>query len=89
MSSTDPPSVVVATPQGIQEIVPSSSTTMLAGFRSYYLRQKQKRNKRAQERKLEALEQQKPIDERAVLNAEDDEIIKSFDVGFGEGPYIR
>ncbi len=88
VSSTDPPSVVVATPKGIQEIVPSSYTTMPAGFRSHYLTQKQKRKKRAQERKLEALEQQKARDERAAVNAADDEIIRSFDAGFGEGAYI-
>ena len=82
MRSTDPPSVVVATPKEIQEIASSSYATMPAGFRPHYPTQKQKRNERVQERKLEALEQEKAIDERAILNAEDDEIIKSFDVGF-------
>eukprot|EP00178_Gracilaria_changii_P000849 TRINITY_DN1108_c0_g1_i2.p1 TRINITY_DN1108_c0_g1~~TRINITY_DN1108_c0_g1_i2.p1 ORF type:complete len:1990 (-),score=280.35 TRINITY_DN1108_c0_g1_i2:2163-8132(-) len=36
VSATDPPAIIVATPRGIQEIVPSSYTTMPAGFRSHY-----------------------------------------------------
>ena len=54
---------------------------MPAGFRSHYLTQKLKRNKRAQERKSEAIQQQQATDKRAILNVEDDEIMKSFNVG--------
>lgn len=36
VSASDPPAIVVATPKGIQEVVPSSYTAMPAGFRSHY-----------------------------------------------------
>lgn len=88
VSSTDPPAVIVATPKGIQEIVPSSYTTMPAGFRSHYLSQRQKKRHRAQERRLEDEEVEKARDQRAAARAQDEEIISSFNAGFGEGPYL-
>lgn len=36
LSASDPPAIIVATPRGIQEIVPSSYTTVPSGFRSHY-----------------------------------------------------
>lgn len=88
VSCTDPPAVIVATPKGIQEIVPSSYTTMPAGFRSHYLSQRQKKRHSAQEQRLNAEEAEKARDRRAAARAQDDEIISSFNAGFGEGPYL-
>jgi WD40 repeat protein len=44
ISSSDPPAVIVATPRGLQEVVPSSYTAMPAGFRSHYFARKRNRD---------------------------------------------
>lgn len=85
LSSADPPSVIVATPKGIQEIVPSSYTTMPAGFRSHY---SAKKNGEREEKdaRLQALQDDRD-EENMHDGHEDDSFITSYD-GFGEGPYV-
>lgn len=85
VSSTDPPSVVVATPKGIQEIVPSSYTTMPAGFRSHYASKRPKKSE-GRDQRLEALALDRAAD--AQIHGEDESLfLDSYD-GFGEGPYV-
>ncbi len=88
ISSTDPPAVIVATPKGIQEIVPSSYTTMPAGFRSHYMSQKLKKAKRSPDQKLDTLTEGKAGSGRVPQPAHDEDSISTFNAGFGEGPYL-
>ncbi|PXF44595.1 DmX-like protein 1 [Gracilariopsis chorda] len=85
VSATDPPAIIVATPKGIQEIVPSSYTTMPAGFRSHY---KSRRTVKEDEKdaRLEALQNDRDRDSESAPD-EDDSFLSAFD-GFGEGPYV-
>ncbi|MEM6699332.1 MAG: hypothetical protein AAF599_13095, partial [Bacteroidota bacterium] len=86
VSSTDPPAVVVATPKGIQEIVPSSYTTMPAGFRSHYASNQRKKRNDGTDERLVALASDK--DQESIDGYDEDgTFINSYD-GFGEGPYV-
>lgn len=86
VSSTDPPAVVVATPKGIQEIVPSSYTTMPAGFRSHYASKRRTKLLEGRDHRLEALALDRAAD--AQNRGEDEDVfLNSYD-GFGEGPYV-
>lgn len=87
VSSTDPPAVIVATPKGIQEIVPSSYTTMPAGFRSHYSSKKNAKRSEENDARLEALARDRDQDSREQMEDQDDGFLSSYD-GFGEGPYV-
>lgn len=86
ISATDPPAVVVATPKGVQEIVPSSYTTMPAGFRSHYSGKKRGRCNQDDVR-LEALANDRRQESLENSRDEEDSFLSSYD-GFGEGPYV-
>eukprot|EP00737_Agarophyton_chilense_P002720 gb/GEZJ01003124.1/.p1 GENE.gb/GEZJ01003124.1/~~gb/GEZJ01003124.1/.p1 ORF type:complete len:2349 (-),score=274.30 gb/GEZJ01003124.1/:269-7315(-) len=86
VSATDPPSVIVATPRGIQEIVPSSYTTMPAGFRSHY-KSKRAKEEEGKDERLEALEKDRDRESAESAPDDDESFLSSFD-GFGEGPYV-
>lgn len=86
VSSTDPPAVVVATPKGIQEIVPSSYTTMPAGFRSHYASKRRSKLLEGRDHRLEALALDRAADAQNV-GEDEDVFLNSYD-GFGEGPYV-
>lgn len=87
VSATDPPAVIVATPKGIQEIVPSSYTTMPAGFRSHYLSKRGRQPQEKEDERLQALATDRAYDNSEVTREEDDSFLSSYD-GFGEGPYV-
>lgn len=87
ISAADPPAVIVATPKGIQEIVPSSYTTIPAGFRSHYLAKKTDLEADQEDKRLEALARDREIDSIEENRHEDDSFLSSYD-GFGEGPYV-
>lgn len=55
VSSKDPPAVVLATTKGIQEIVPSLYTKMLAVFRKHYSSKRRLRSPDEEDEQLEAL----------------------------------
>lgn len=88
ISCTDPPAVIVATPKGIQEIVPSSYTTMSAGFRTHYVSQKAKKAKRSRDLRLDALADDRRHADIATEQSRDEDFLSSFSPGFGEGPYL-
>lgn len=87
LSSTDPPAVIVSTPKGIQEIVPSSYTTIPAGFRSHYALKRAEINELDRDERLEALAKRRDLDFMEARREEDDSFLSSYD-GFGEGPYV-
>lgn len=62
VSATDPPAVIVTTPKGVQEIVPSSYTTMPAGFKSHYLSKRARNLQEKEDERLEALAKDREID---------------------------
>lgn len=87
LSSTDPPAVIVSTPRGIQEIVPSSYTTIPAGFRSHYASKRTEDNGPDRDDRLEALAKNRHLDYIEEQREEEDSFLSSYD-GFGEGPYV-
>ncbi|CDF35507.1 unnamed protein product [Chondrus crispus] len=87
VSATDPPAVIVATPKGIQEIVPSSYTTMPAGFRSHYLSKRGRRPEAEEDERLKALARDRDLENSEENREEEDSFLSSYD-GFGEGPYV-
>lgn len=87
LSSTDPPAVIVSTPKGIQEIVPSSYTTIPAGFRSHYASKRTDASGLDGDDRLEALAKNRDLDYIDEQKEEEDSFLSSYD-GFGEGPYV-
>lgn len=87
LSGTDPPAVIVATPKGIQEIVPSSYTTMPAGFRGHYLSKRSKHSQEREDERLKALAKDRDLEESEENRQAEDSFLSSYD-GFGEGPYV-
>eukprot|EP00177_Eucheuma_denticulatum_P000266 GFKZ01000450.1.p1 GENE.GFKZ01000450.1~~GFKZ01000450.1.p1 ORF type:complete len:2373 (+),score=210.70 GFKZ01000450.1:93-7211(+) len=87
VSSTDPPAVIVATPKGIQEIVPSSYTTMPAGFRSHYASRRVENQGLQNDERLAALAMDRDLDNIREKREEEDSFLSTYD-GFGEGPYV-
>ncbi|KAI0557003.1 hypothetical protein FGB62_359g04 [Gracilaria domingensis] len=80
VSATDPPSVIVATPRGIQEIVPSSYASMPAGFRLHHKSKRMKDGEGKHER-LEALEKDRNRELTESAPDDDDSFLSSFDGG--------
>lgn len=87
ISSNDPPAVVVATPKGIQEIVPSSYTTMPAGFRTHYSSRRRQKDSEDKDERPKALAKD-PVDDHMEDDREDESSFLSSYDGFGEGPYV-
>jgi WD40 repeat protein len=90
ISSSDPPAVIVATPRGIQEIVPSSYTAMPAGFRAHYF----SKHRNQDSRKLKSTDSGRHAHRKGKKEEGD---AASVDIGgsldaletaFGEGPYV-
>jgi hypothetical protein len=78
ISSSDPPAVIVATPRGIQEVVPSSYTAMPAGFRSHYF---------SRRTVAEAAVVEPTAALRPEVDVEEDDLMH-VDTSFGEGSYV-
>lgn len=87
ISATDPPAVIVATPKGVQEIVPSSYTTMPAGFRSHYSSKRGEDENLEDDERLHALENDRRQEALEESKEENDAFLSTYD-GFGEGPYV-
>lgn len=93
ISSSDPPAVIVATPKGVQEIVPSSYITMPSGFRSHYFAARARERSQKPDYELQegehVAEREKMIClPRIADQAEDNDLFYHLETSFGEGPYI-
>jgi WD40 repeat protein len=90
ISSSDPPAVIVATPKGIQEIVPSSYTAMPAGFRAHYFSKHRKVDSRKSEnvgsRRLRKHNENSNTDASRSVDMGGSHDL--FETAFGEGAYV-
>jgi WD40 repeat protein len=87
VSSSDPPAVIVATPRGIQEIVPSSYRAMPAGFRAHYFSKRKRRDGEGvgSSGSRDARRAASQGNGRAASGSGAEEVFES---GFGEGRYV-
>lgn len=97
VSSSDPPAVIVASPKGVQEIVPSSYTAMPTGFRAHYFARRSR--KALEEGADEPSRDTRDHESAAVPHAPEavakddhapvrDDTLDFFETSFGEGHYV-